>query len=525
MKKIFFSILIISTLLAACSDMLNEDTSSFLSTDVIYESNSGTEAALAGAYSGLGGYQYFPSGYCNLVSAASGAMFTNHGASKDLLTVTALSTNKYLNDTYQDIYTAVNRANDVVFNVQDGGADQDVKDRVEGEARFIRSVSFFNLVRLIGGVPLRVVPTTASTLHLPRASKEEVYEQIIEDLELAIELLPEENPLKGRPSKYAAHALLAKVYLTLADGVEGSPYWNLALTHGQAVYGKYSLVPLSEIYNVQNRNTAESIFEVQLSVASGRGSYWTRMIAPSNSNHTPNATSNPYGRIRPTKYIFDSFTAQYPGDPRLDATFIYGSYLERDNVKEVITYPDVDEEASSREKARQSFPYLKKFINPEYTASGSDANFLYLRYADILLLLAEVENEINGPEGAYKYVNEVLKRARESVDPPSLEPADWSGMTKEEFRSRIMMERLFELYGEQHEFYELRRRGIQYMIDYFKAHNSHPNNDYETSDVNFNDVVYPETEDFAKRALLLPFPSSEINSNEEISDEDQNYGY
>lgn len=521
MKKIFLYMFVVSALLAGCSNMLDEDTSSFLSTDVIYASNLGTEAALAGAYSGLGGYEYFPSGYSNLVSASSGVMFTRHAASKDLLTVTALPTNKYLNDCYSDIYTAINRANDVIFNVREGGADDDVKDRVEGEARFIRSVSYFNLVRLIGGVPLRVVPTTATTLHLPRASKEEVYAQIIEDLELAIEYLPEENPVKGRPSKYAAHALLAKVYLTLADGVEGSDYWRKALEHGKAVYGKYELVPLDVLYNVANKNTAESIFEVQLSVESGRGNYWTRMIAPSNSVHTPNATSNPYGRMRPTKYMFDSFMAQYPGDPRIDATFIYGSYTQRNGSKDVKTYPQF----ASKPSEKEFFPYLKKFIDSEYTASGSNANFIYLRYADVLLLTAEAENEVNGPAEAYKYVNEVLKRARESVDPPSVEPADWSGMTKEEFRSRIMMERLFELYGEQHEFYEVRRRGIQYLIDYFKAHNSHPENRFETNDVDYNDVEYPTTEDFAKRALLLPFPSSEINSNQAISDEDQNYGY
>lgn len=525
MKNIYFSIIFISTILAACADLLNEDTSSFLSSEVIYATNSGTEAALAGAYSGIAGYQYFPSGYLNLVSAASGAIFTNHAASKDLLTVTALSTNKYLNDTYEDIYTAINSANDVIYNVQNGGADEEVKNRVEGEARLLRSLSYFNLVRLIGGVPLRLVPTTSSTLHLPRASKDDVYEQIIHDLELASELLPEINPVKGRPGRYAAHALLAKVYLTKADGIEGSPYWSLALAHAKEVYGKYSLVPLNELYDVRNRNTDESIIEVQLSVAAGRGSYWTRMIAPSNSNHTPKATANPYGRIRPTKYVFDVFQNRYPGDPRIEATFIYSSYLQRDNNTVVITYPDIDAKASAREQARQSFPYLRKFIDPDYTASGSDANFIYLRYADVLLMMAEAENEINGPDAAYQYVNEVLRRARESTNPPSDEPADWRGMTQEQFRSNIMQERMFELYGEQHEFFDLRRRGIRYLKNYFVAHNSHPKNNFSTADVNFNDVLYPETDDFARRALLLPFPSGEINSNLEISIEDQNYGY
>lgn len=526
MKRYKLYIVIITCLtLYSCQDFLKEDTSSFLSSGLIYGTDAGTESALTGAYSGMAGYQYFPSGYPNLVSAASGAMFTNHAASKDLLTVTALPDNKYLNNTYQDIYTAINRANDVIFNVQDGKATQAVKDRVEGEARLLRAVSYFNLVRLIGGVPLRTEPTTSSTVHLPRASKEEIYETIITDLKLASELMVEENPIKGRPVKYAANALLAKVYMTLADGKSGSEYWTLALTEAKKAYGKYSLVPLNELYNVKNRNTAEAVIEIQLSVAAGRGSYWTRMIAPSNSNHTPKATSNPYGRIRPTKYIFDTFRTLYPNDPRLQETFIYESYTQRDNSTVVVTYPMVDSTESVSSQAREKFPYLKKFIDPEFTSSGSDANFIYMRYADVLLMLAEIENEVNGPSNAYQYVNEVLKRARESVTPNAAQPADWSGMTQEEFRNRIMLERFFELYGEQQEFFDLRRRGTKYLIDYFKAHNAHPFNDFNTADVNYNDVFYPESEEFAKRALLLPFPASEINSNEMISDKDQNYGY
>ncbi|MDQ1296703.1 MAG: starch-binding outer membrane protein SusD/RagB family, partial [Bacteroidota bacterium] len=507
----------------SCSDFLDEDATSFLSSEAIYASNDGTESALTGAYSGLGNYNYFPSGFLNLVSAASSAMFTNHADSRDLL-LSPLPTNKYLNDSYTDIYDAINRANDVIFNVQQGGARQDVKNKVEGEARFLRALSYFNLVRLIGGVPLRNAPTTSSTLHLPRASKEDVLALIISDLEKAGELMPEQN-IKGRPNRYAAYALLAKVYLTMADGVPGSEYWSKALAEAKKVEGKYSLVPLSELYNARNTNTRESIFEVQLSVAAGRGWYWTRLIAPPNSNHTPTATSNPYARLRPTKYIFDTFRSQYPGDPRIDETFIYNSYRQRTGTTVIQTYPNIDPTLTGTNKARERFPYTRKFIDPQFTASGTNSNFIYLRYADVLLMLAEAENEVNGPAGAYVYVNQIMKRARESVTPNSAVPADWSDMTQEEFRRRIMQERMFELWGEQHEYFDLRRRGTSYFLDYIRRHNAHPNNDYNTPSADYNDIVYPETEEYAKRAMLLPFPSGEINSNENISDEDQNYGY
>jgi len=527
MKNIIYiiSIMVFSIGISSCSDFLKEDTSSFLSDKVIYETDEGTESALAGVYNGMCEYEYFPSGYPNLVSAASGVLFTNHTSSKDILAMTALPSNKYLNNTYEAIYTAIVRANCVISLVQDGGASQSCKDRVEGEARLMRAISYFNLVRLVGGVPLRTDPTTSENLHLPRASKEAVYEAIIEDLTKAKELLPESNPTIGRPNRYAAYALLAKVYMTLTEGEENSQYWEMALEEAKAVYGKYQLVPLATLFNVANRNTAESIIEFQLTNAGGRANYWTRMIAPENSNHTPNATTNPYGRIRPGKYLYDSFVSQYPDDPRIDLSFIHKQYTSRDGKTIKITYPDVDPSASSKNKAAESFPYIKKFLDQNYAASGTTANFIYMRYADVLLMLAEAENEVNGPQNAYQYVNEVLRRARQSRSPAALQPADWSGMTKTEFRERIMQERRFELLGEQQEFFDIRRRGTDYLLSYIMKHNADPNNNYNAADSKYSDIQYSVASDFITRAMLLPFPQSEIDSNNMISDEDQNPGY
>ncbi|MDD4032796.1 MAG: RagB/SusD family nutrient uptake outer membrane protein [Bacteroidales bacterium] len=517
--------IVTALVLYSCSGFLEEDTSSFLSEQVIYETDGGTESALAGVYAGMCDYEYFPSGYANLVSAASGGLFTNHSSSKDILKMEALPSNKYLNNTYEAIYKAIVRSNSLIACVQAGGASQEVKDRAEGEARLMRAICYFNLVRLVGGVPLRTLPTTSETLHMPRASVEEIYDVIISDLEQAQMLLPETNPIIGRPSRYAACALLAKVYITLAGNQENSPYWKKALDEAKKAYGKYELVPLSTLYNVSNRNTKESIIEFQLTNAGGRANYWTRMIAPAKSNHTPLATSNPYGRIRPSKYLYDSFLSQYPGDPRIDLSFIHGSYTSRDGSSVTMTYPQVDPGLSASKQAQESFPYILKFLDASYTASGSTANFIYFRYADLLLILAEAENEVNGPSGAYKYVNEVLKRARESITPAAMAPENWNGMSKEEFRERIMQERRFELLGEQHEYYDLRRRGAEYLLNYIKKHNADKNNNFNAASSSYSDVQYPETIEFATKALLLPFPQTEIDSNNMISDQDQNPGY
>jgi hypothetical protein len=141
-------------------------------------------------------------------------------------------------------------------------------------------------------------------------------------------------------------------------------------------------------------------------------------------------------------------------------------------------------------------------------------NFVVFRYADLLLMLAEIENELNGPDAAYVYVNEVLGRARGT----GAAPADWAGLSQVQFRHDIMFEYRFELLGEGHEWFNDRRRGY----DYFKTnvidlHNSHPDYDFSKQ----RDVELPDN----SRNILMPIPITEITANPNISADDQNPGY
>ena len=98
-------------------------------------------------------------------------------------------------------------------------------------------------------------------------------------------------------------------------------------------------------------------------------------------------------------------------------------------------------------------------------------------------------------------------------------------MTKEEFRHRIMYERFFELLGEETEYFDMRRRGPEFMLEYWKAHNAHPANCPNPSSTKYKEDYFVCTPEMAKRAMLLPFPTLEINSNNAITDADQNPGY
>lgn len=503
--------------LFGCNSMLEEVTDSFPSASITYSNDESVETALAGCYSPQLNYSYYCSDWKTLLSTTSGTCQNYSSSYVDMRAQNITPDNKYVGRFFQYIYKVVANCNDFLDKIDGSGASDELKRRAKGEASLLRAEMYFNLVRLFGGVPLRVSPTTSTTLDLPRSTKDEVYAQVIADLEIAKELLPEKNPTEGRPGKYAAYAMLAKVYLTMANGEEGSPYWQKCIDEAKPVLGQYSLVPITELFDAKNRNTAESIIEIQFSET--QGNTYTQGIAPDNSDYTPNATSAPYGRYRPSKYIFDTWAAQYPGDPRFEETFIYNSYTANGGQKTVTIYPAYTGSGS------KSWPYFKKFLDTRYVATYTPQNYIYLRYADVLLMLAEAENEVNGPENAYQYVNQVLKRARESYSPATEQPADWSNMTKEEFRNRIMYERLFEFLNEGHDYFDLRRRGAKFMLDYWTAHNNNPSNIKGNSSAKNNDDWFILTMEQATKALLLPFPLIEISSNNAITDADQNPGY
>lgn len=505
--------------LTSCDSLLEEDTDSFPSAAVVYATNESVESALAGCYSELVSYHFFGSDYMTIFCTAGGTCTNTSSSYNDMKAQKSSPDDKYIGRHFKSHYKVVANCNDLLDKIDDSGASDDMKQRAKGEALLLRGMMYFNLVRAFGGVPLRLTPITNTNLDMPRATVEECYDQIISDLEAAEELLPEKNPVDGRPGKYAACALLAKVYLTMANGQDGSPYWQKCIDEAQKVYGKYKLVTLQELYNPQNRNTAESIIEIQFSDINANT--YTQGIAPAESDYTPNSTSKPYGRYRPSKYIFDTWQAQYPGDPRIDEGIIYNSYTTKGGTSTTKIYPAYNSSTGSS----RMYPYIKKFLDSRYVAQYTTQNFIYLRYADVLLMLAEATNEVSGPSNAYRYVNEVMARARNSASPAAAQPADWSGLSKEEFRHRIMYERLYEFIGEQTEYFDLRRRGPQFLLEYWTAHNAHPTNCANPSSAKYKDDWFECTQAMAQRALLLPFPTTEINSNNSISDADQNPGY
>jgi len=513
--KTIAAIISLTVLIASCKkEFLEEKPYSFVSSEALYNSDAGLEAAINGCYAIMADFGGYGAGYLTWMTVGSGGYYTTQGPNSDMNTLTYGPSNLWLtnNSPWDNFYSAIKVANDIIAKAPSGTASDAAKTKIIGEAHFLRGMLYFNLVRMFGGVPLRLLPPTQDDINMARSTKEEVFAQVIADLEKAKTMMTA-TPSIGRPSKFAATALLGKVYIHMAGNDPASPNWAKAKTELLDVVtnGGYVLQPtFGSLFAHNNENTKESIIEIQYSISSGPNGQFTNYFAPSQTTLTPKAANGPFGRNRPNKDIFDRHRTQYPGDPRIDVSYVHSSVTLLTGAAQTI-YPN--------NTTNRGWPYIKKYIDPDYVATYSNRNFIYLRYADVLLSLAEAENEINGPANAYQYVNMVLSRARSSVTPAAATPANWAGMTQAQFRDRIMRERRYELIGECHLYYDVRRRGAAAFKAFLLEHNTHP-----TFNPSF-DKTYPTDDNSVNKLLLMPIPEKEINTNTLINPSDQNPGY
>lgn len=497
-----------SFVITGCSDILEESPDTFQSEGQIFSTEAGVETALNGLYYAFSEQDYHGAAFHNLLMPVSGKFWSSQNVSRDATGLNTASNNISLLQMWAQMYQVINEANLIIDNLENGGEGLSNRESVLGQAYFLRAVTYFDLVRMFGGVPLRTAPTTVEMLNLPRASTDEVYESILTDFGKARTMLPDQA---GRPKPMAAAAYLAKVYLTLATTNNDASFLPMARREALAVVnsGEYQLVPTyGELFEFGNENTTESIFELQYGHTGGvRVSDFSRIYTPRGSIFSlPNVPT--FGRVRPNKETFDLHLTTYPDDPRIEATFLYNEY-QKDGVHRTI-YP-------LRARGNDGYTVLRKYFDPTYNGTTTQRNMILMRYADVLLMLAEIENELNGPEAAYSYVNAVLERARNmGGGAGAVEPLAFSDLSQAEFQERIRRERLFELLGEGHSWFDTRRFGYEYLRnEVIIPHNEQPNFD------DSKDYMYPDD----PKNMLLPIPLSELSGNGAIDVTDQNPGY
>lgn len=545
MKRIKYTLLSLCALaMTSCSDFLNEEPITSVAKEGVYNSLSSAKASLAGCYAMMAGYDGYAFNYFHVLSTSSGMGVSLKTNDVNLTTMNVLPSDVNMTKMYDGLYQTINSANDIIDGMQTSTIELSERNRISGEAYFIRAVSYFNLVRLFGKVCLVTKPVTSyAEAQSPRSEVSLVYETIVSDLQKGYDLLPlPTNKVEGHPHKYAAQALLAKVYLTMAGNEESSEYWQKAYDAAKDVHdnGGYQLVrPYANLFGSPNKNNAESIFEIQFSSAINSGRL-TETTFPVGHDLMSNvaALGKTWGKTRPTQLAFNQFDE---ADPRREASFVYGQYK---NIfapaKNVMLFPtkkaDINKLKLVYKQGDSEYAAWKKYYDPTMTASASSANFVYYRYADLLLVLAEAANEIGSADAA-DYLNEVLDRARDAngdgtISTEEVYPLAVTDLEKADkalFRERVFRERLKELTGECDEWYTIRRRGTEPLRRMMEEHNTFVGSWYASQNLNPSNVkfiyTYEITDESVRKNLLLPFPADEISRNEQISQDEQNYGY
>ncbi|MFC0515144.1 RagB/SusD family nutrient uptake outer membrane protein [Mucilaginibacter angelicae] len=374
---------------------------------------------------------------------------------------TTIPSNDIIETTWRDAYQGIQKAN-VVLNRIDKitYTDPAIKQARKGEMLFIRALLYFNIVRLYGDVPLVTTETTDPNQYfgLGRQPAAKVYDQIKADLTAAIPLLPEVAGQPGRVIKTAAESLLGKVYLTLKDYANAETQLLVVVNSG-----KHALLTRpQDVFAVSNENNKEIIFAVQFTSGLNGNSEGSIMF----QQFSPSATvTGAKGHNLPTLSLYNLYTA---GDLRK------GVYVAL---------------------APTGAPFDNKLTAPNTIITDGPSDFVVLRYADVVLMMAEVENELGNTTSAVAYLNSIRNRAG---------LANTVAVNQADLRDAIALERRLELIGEGHRWFDLLRTGtaVTVMNKWFKD-----NNILITID---------------QHNLLMPVPQSQINTDPAIK---QNSGY
>lgn len=408
------------------------------------------------------------------------------------------------------LYEGVKRSNQAIRRLEASNFDQ--KEQRLAEMRFLRAHYYFNLKVIYNRIPWidETVVDPSEYAHIPNTefTSEQLWEKILSDFDAAYKVLPESQADLARPTKMAARAYMAKVYLYQSK-------WQECLQACDEVIGsgKYALLPnFRDVFLPENDNSSEIVFAVQSSINDG---------SPSDNNGNrgdrllpPGGPYPQYGFLRPTQNLVNAYKTDNNGlpladgknvsdvdnvDPRLDHT------LARPN----IPFLDLGQlyDWTPREASVYG-PYSpkKRLVSLKSTHYSpiwpylNALNFYIIRYADVLLWRAEAAIETNDLETGRKYINDVRNRAKSSERVKTLDGTKDAAnykvdayaapfKSKDEAMDMLRMERRLEMAHEGIRFFDLVRWGIadrviNTYLDKEKAFRSHLQNARFTKGVN-----------------------------------------
>ena len=473
MKKLIYTS-VLAIFLISCEDKLFLEPTSDISLTGFYRTADDIELAVAGAYDALQSYGQYGSLFKFYMEVRSDNSYVedlsrSSGQRGQFDVFTLESNNTFVNDTWVSCYEGVQRCNVILNRIDNVSMAPTVKNSRKGETLFLRALTYFNMVRIWGDIPLvsEEINNPFDAFDHVRNSAEEVYELIEEDLLDAIELLPTEN-MGDRVEKGAAQTLLAKVYLTRGRDQEAAQLLQAVINSDQ-----YRLLDnYEDVFGIDNEGNNEIIFEVQFKKGGlGEGS-------PHANEHAPTNATDLVGNVGNTV-----------GD-NLPIPELYNAYTDEDKRKNMIG------------QLTDGRLYSKKYLDVPTSNLDGGNNVIVLRYADVLLMYAEAMNNIGyqADGEAFDYLNMVRERA----GLPSFSSSELN--TQESFDDAIQKERQLELSFENHRWFDLVRTGTALPV---MQNHTYPNPNITIS--------------ISENNLLFPIPLTQIDASSGLLDQNQGY--
>jgi hypothetical protein len=444
---------------AGCNSFLAEVPQDFFSPDNFPSTEADLRIALAGIdnwYTGGANQPYYIRGWPMVTEVPSDQTVaqstTDSRYEQDTFTLN--SSNEWLWRVWRQIYGAINQSNTLIAQIPQMKVPQDVKDRYLGAAKFHRALNHFNAVRVWGSVPLQLTALRdfSGSVETKRAPIPEIYAAIAADLEDAAKLLPvrwpgSATPDDGRPTRGAANAMLADVYMSMSGDIVKQNRWADAARAARAVIdgGAYRLVPnFADLWLVLNKNGPEHIYSIQFEGL-------VRNLFTSQSRPSGIGAESGINYWYSTADFMDTFSN---ADARKAPTFLTSVTVGT----RTFSYTTF---GNKQPRFPRPMPYYGKFYDNggqsiTLNSGRSNLNWPVYRYAEVLLAYAEAQNEAVGPDAsALAAINQVRARAKL----PAL-----SGLTQDELRAAVRQERSWELAFESKRLFDLKRWGLFYSV-------------------------------------------------------------
>ncbi len=509
--KTYSNLILVSLLLIAsgsCAD-LDQRSISSIDKDDFYKNESDIKVALNGVYHILSDGNSSMNGPWNdeliffndLQSEYARRGTANSAAITEIGNFAITPKNAFVKTAWQYRYTGINRANILIDKVEGNqNFSEQIRTNYSGAAKFLRALYYFDLVRLFGDVPL--VLHDGEGEGSPRNAQDDIYGQIEKDLLDAEKISADFATLTSEVSPTAASALLAKVYITWAQADT-----DYSLSHQNELYqkaigaaervtssDKYHLIDrFCDNWSLDKKEGPELIFTVEHKFGVNRNVTGHCVFSTGFDNNKLPVIAALDNKIY---YNFD------PKDQRRDASVTLRLY--NPTTKSDFTF--------ERLRFRK---YIDTLYMADYSApyiSGQNTSSSVIRYADVLLVKAEAENELNGPTAsAYKAINAIRRRAYkdaytgEQYNPTDGTTLELAGLTKEQFREALQAERYKEFIMEGNRWFDLKRWHI--LVKTIK------------DNVDKDDLKY---KNISTARYYLPIPEDQLVLNPNLK---QNWGY